>query len=208
MNILKRAGNYFFWKLYTPVSSEFWLKINGDKKISIIKEGMQMFGDNVSTLEMGAAEGYILRRLIIDGLVKNGVAFDILPDRLEKGKLRAKKEGISKNIKFISGDGRTLPFNNNEFDIVMLLDVLEHIHKKEDVIQALKEANRVAKKGILISIPHGNIKKFIDMDHIRVLLLHKNNWVYDPQMFQDELQKLSFRYQSISNILGWYVIRK
>ena len=44
-------------------------------------------------------------------------------------------------------DGRVLPFNDNEFDSVLFIDVLHHIDTPHDI---LKEAKRVSKKNIII----------------------------------------------------------
>lgn len=58
----------------------------------------------------------------------------------------------------IAGDGvlqcnleETLPFENNSFDIVTALDVIEHLNNPHF---AMSELIRVAKKGIIISLPN------------------------------------------------------
>ena len=45
----------------------------------------------------------------------------------------------------------TLPFNDNSFDIVCALDVLEHL---ENVHSAFKEVKRIGKKAAVISLPN------------------------------------------------------
>ncbi|MCX7919883.1 MAG: class I SAM-dependent methyltransferase [bacterium] len=63
----------------------------------------------------------------------------------------AKDTTPNTNIHYFVGDGSNLPINNNSFDIVILMDVLEHI---SDVNKLLNECNRILKiQGML----HANI---------------------------------------------------
>jgi len=53
-----------------------------------------------------------------------------------------------KNIKIIQGDAQSLPFKNNEFDIITATAVIEHLEKP---VQMIKESYRCLKpEGILI----------------------------------------------------------
>ena len=51
------------------------------------------------------------------------------------------------------GDIRSLPFQDNSFDVVTAFEVLEHV-AFEDVSKALAELKRVSSKFILISLPY------------------------------------------------------
>ncbi len=51
------------------------------------------------------------------------------------------------------GDIRTLPFKDNQFDTVLACEILEHI-PFSDVVQALKELQRVTKHAVVVSIPY------------------------------------------------------
>lgn len=53
----------------------------------------------------------------------------------------------------IVADVLALPFKDNEFDLVCLFEVLEHL-PFEKFDQALKEIARVSNKHVLISLPH------------------------------------------------------
>jgi len=55
---------------------------------------------------------------------------------------------------FLVADIRRLPFEDGEFDTVMLPDILEHLFWA-DVPQALKESGRVAQRKVLITVPDG-----------------------------------------------------
>lgn len=67
-----------------------------------------------------------------------------------------------------------LPFNDNSFDTVIMFEILEHV---QDPDRILKEAKRVAKKNILITVPNCEgfeklgsygltYNHFLAMDHI------------------------------------------
>lgn len=87
-----------------------------------------------SVLDVGCGDGSIARRILdhrpdlslegIDVLIRPETAIPVLPF-----------------------DGTTIPHPDNSFDAVMFVDVLHHT---EDPMVLLKEAVRVARKGILI----------------------------------------------------------
>ena len=54
------------------------------------------------------------------------------------------------HIKFVQGFAEDLPFEDNEFDTVILGDILEHV-KDTDIV--VKEAFRVCKNKLIITVP-------------------------------------------------------
>ena len=74
--------------------------------------------------------------------------------------LDIKDLSFTDSVKPIIYDGATIPFNDNEFDIALLLTVLHHTQKPEEII---KEAKRVATKIIIIEdlFTNNSDKKFI-----------------------------------------------
>ena len=64
--------------------------------------------------------------------------------------LEAKYPGL----RFVSADGRNLPFADLEFDFVHSSAVLEHVGSRDKQTQFLREAWRVARKGIFITTPN------------------------------------------------------
>jgi ubiquinone/menaquinone biosynthesis C-methylase UbiE len=60
---------------------------------------------------------------------------------------RISKEENKKLASITLGDARSLPFNDELFDLVLLFGPLYHLQKKEDRINVLCEAKRVLKKG-------------------------------------------------------------
>ena len=62
---------------------------------------------------------------------------------------------MARNRDFRVGSALDLPWEDDEFDTVLLPDVLEHL-AWVDVPKALAEANRVAKYRIVITVPNGD----------------------------------------------------
>lgn len=52
----------------------------------------------------------------------------------------------------VQGDIQALPFKNNQFDIVFMLDVLHHLETKHMRMNAIKESFRVSNKYIFLDI--------------------------------------------------------
>jgi len=96
-------------------------------------------------LEVGCGEGlvihYLSRRLPgarIDGL------------ELDAGAL-ARARALCPEVSLVRGDLFTLPFRNGSYDLVLCLEVLEHLPEPG---RALQEVRRVSAGGCLLSVPH------------------------------------------------------
>jgi len=103
-----------------------------------------------TVLELGCAEGYILSRIGRPGCV--GVDYD--RERIEFG-MGKYPFGMGKypGIRFYVIDVRYgLPFGDGSFDTVILPELLEHMDF-EDAKYVLGEAERVAKRKVLITLP-------------------------------------------------------
>lgn len=67
-------------------------------------------------------------------------AIDLSPDMIAIAKKNAEQAGVSDQINFLVGDATNLPFEDNEFGLVISHFMLHHIDHPEDL---LTEANRV-----------------------------------------------------------------
>lgn len=100
-----------------------------------------------SVLDVGCGEGVLTARWaerLGDGRV---VGVD-----LEDPKLRAQwaRRGRD-NLEFRAAGAERLPFGASEFDLVAAIEALEHI---EDAERTLAEMTRVARRHLLVSVPH------------------------------------------------------
>jgi len=96
------------------------------------------------TLDAGAGDGYITNLIKKKGLEVVG---------LEISDARIKNAKEKYNFDFVKGDVNNLPFPDNSFDTVVVSEVLEHT---DNIGQGLREAIRVAKKKVILTLPIGD----------------------------------------------------
>lgn len=96
-------------------------------------------------LEVGCGEGIVMRylrerhpRLAIDGVELDGTA-------LRTARARHPDRPL------LQGDVFRLPLRDASYDLVLCLEVLEHLG---DPARALVEIRRVARRGLILSVPH------------------------------------------------------
>lgn len=114
----------------------FWYRAMESNIIDLL-ERFQM--SNISILDAGCGTGGLSQKMMRFG---NVVAMDINPVALKY----AKRKKINKVLK---GSVEAIPFANNQFDILVSLDVLYHRKVNNDKL-ALKEFLRVLKPGGLL----------------------------------------------------------
>jgi 2-polyprenyl-3-methyl-5-hydroxy-6-metoxy-1,4-benzoquinol methylase len=98
-----------------------------------------------SVLDVGCGEGFTIERLLaVDGrLPMQGLDYDW------PALLRAQES--HPDVFFQMGDIRRLPYGRDSFDLVLCLEVLEHLREPS---AALDELKRVSGRHCLISVPN------------------------------------------------------
>lgn len=108
-----------------------------------------------SVLDAGCGSGDVVKYLISKGYKAKGIELsgqvlkDYSKDLLKKGIVQ-------------QGTLKSLPFKDNEFDVVFSSEVLEHIHE-EDIPVVVSELYRVCKNVIFLTIslrPSSNFNKY------------------------------------------------
>lgn len=104
------------------------------------------FIENGSVIDLGCGDGAFLDLLKGRGIMAEGA--DISEIAVKKSGDKGHKTVLLKH----EDEGR-LPFQDNQFDNVVLLDVLEHLYDPE---KFLREAVRICKLNMIISVPNFN----------------------------------------------------
>lgn len=94
-----------------------------------------------SVLDLGCGLGGYSEALAERGFEVR--ALDVAPDYVE----RARSIGVDAELY----DGQTIPLEDGSVDTVILLEVLEHL---DDPARLLREAQRVARSGVLVTTPN------------------------------------------------------
>lgn len=164
--------------------------------ISVVKK-------NFSVLDIGSGNGqYTIKtakycRKIIG--IENNVNQLNIGER-EKGRLKIK------NIQFIKADAEEkLKFDDKTFNLVLLLDVLEHLKKRK---QLLKEIFRVLKKEgkLVLSVPNVNTswKKLLRENGLPYYSDPDHKIEYDKKSIKKELEENGFKITWIKPIIYDY----
>ena len=206
----------FLIKIFNKLfSEEFQVKAFTPSKVKEVENIVKKFKSG-TCLEAGCAEGYILRTLLKKGYFKGGIAVDIRDYALERGRKSAKKEGILNKIKFKYADVTKLPFRKNEFDVVLLLDVLEHMKTNLSLNNTVTEGFRVSKKSLVIAIPQVYLNNplswlvYLDPDHFYTLIKNpKIHFVYSEKKFGNYLKKKGFKFKVVhGKVQNYFIVER
>lgn len=116
-----------------------WQKID---ELNFSKRAILNLVTHGSVFDIGCGDGLLMEHLKDNGLQVTGI--DISDKAIEICKNRG--------LECRQGDiTDTLPFQDNSFDNILLIDVLEHLFQPQEV---LKEAHRVCKEYVFISVPN------------------------------------------------------
>lgn len=106
-------------------------------------------------LEIGCGSGLIVAELSRFIGIENTIGSDLSLPILYSAKTSAS------NNKYVLADGEVLPFKDSSLDLVLIVDVLEHI---PDSTKMLKEVKRIS-KNLVLSVP-------LESGHLSNLVYH------------------------------------
>ena len=182
--------------------------LTGEAAASTVEKLTRLFPlENARVLELGSGLGSVLlemrrRKLDAVGLEPSEEWCGIIRRRLER-------DGLAGNC-VVQGIGEHLPFADSSVDLVVSLQVLEHVQEPERV---LREIDRVLRPGGILYLSAPNYFSFSE-DHYRVLwfpgLTHRTGSWYlrlrgrDPDFYLHHVNNLTwFQVQRAAKELGW-----
>jgi len=101
-------------------------------------------------LDVGCGRGEVVFQSAARGATATGVDFSDAAIEIANDTRGKQTPEIRERVTFINGDAESLPFGDRSFTKVFLLDVVEHLEKRE-LLQVLRETARVLRdEGTLI----------------------------------------------------------
>ncbi len=111
-----------------------WVVALHQKKVKYLMELIgPLLGESKKVLDLGCGSGEVSKTLMESGYLVTSV------DVVDKVKVDG--------VKVLVYNGVNIPFNDNEFEVILLITVLHHVKDFENL---LVEAGRVAKKVIVV----------------------------------------------------------
>jgi len=98
-----------------------------------------------------------VKKVSPESVLEIGVGSNTVSDYLKRRGVKVTTCDIDKNLNPDHvADVRKLPFEDHQFDLILICEVLEHI-PYEDQKVALSELKRVSKKNVIISVPYSQL---------------------------------------------------
>lgn len=150
---LSKCGGYEEWQKSKGFELEPRLKKS--LELARIKEGMKV-------LDFGCGRGEITIQSAIHKADVIGIDYSKDAIELAKSSVNMLPSDVKKRIALRLSNSKILPFEDNTFDIIFFLDVMEHLYP-EELYFLLKEFNRVLKPNgriIIHTAPNKNFQKY------------------------------------------------
>ncbi len=132
-----------------------------------------------SILDVGCGQGFPMKMIKNRMKVKKSIGVDLFRPYIEIGK----KSKI--HDQYVIADVRNIKFKERSFDVVLALQILEHLNKKE-AWQLLDKIEKIAKKQVIIATPVG--KMYHPPVDNNKLQLHKS--AFYPEEFEKRGYKI------------------
>ena len=144
-------------------------------------------GDKV--LDVGCAKGFLVKDLLAEGIDAYGV------DVSEYALMNCEPEAVGR---LHIGSAEHLPFPDKSFDVVLAINVLHNLHKPE-LIQALHEMERLARKGKFVQVDSYRTEEERAIFESWVLTAHTYGYPHEWRALFDEAGYTGDHYWTLIN---------
>ncbi|KKQ73861.1 MAG: Methyltransferase type 11 [Candidatus Woesebacteria bacterium GW2011_GWB1_38_5b] len=179
-----------YQNIYTQEASHFYYSANHEIVLSLLRrytpdggpQGLLRGESKLKILDAGCGTGLLAKKL---GKYGDVVGLDLSDDALSF----ARKRGV----KVKKGSISMLPFKTNEFDVLISIDVINHLWVKDE-LKAFREFYRVLKPGGLL-IMRVSANPWLRLKHDEhVLISHR----YSKDELKRSLNKAKFKILKLS----------
>ena len=170
--------------LYDDVAAQWWSDdVRWIRTLKNMVPGrLKYFDQHVDwqdkkVLDLGCAGGFMAEALDDRGAQVTGI--DPAAQAIEAARKHAENRGISYDV----GVGEDLPYADNTFDVVVCVDVLEHV---QDLAKVIQEVKRTLKSGGLFffdTINRNPVATFVTITIAEDVLKLLPKDTHDPAMF-------------------------
>ncbi|MEL6243000.1 MAG: bifunctional 2-polyprenyl-6-hydroxyphenol methylase/3-demethylubiquinol 3-O-methyltransferase UbiG [Pseudomonadota bacterium] len=135
--------------------------------------------NGLTVLDLGCAGGFMAEALAVRGAAVTGI--DPAEQAINAARVHAAETGLE--IQYDVGVGEELPYENAAFDVVVCVDVLEHVG---DLTKVLADVARVLKPGGLFlfdTINRNLLSRFATITFAENILRLLPKGTHDPALF-------------------------
>jgi SAM-dependent methyltransferase len=142
--------------------------------------------ENAVVLDYGSGRGAVLQR--VGNRVRKGIGVE-LDERLVE---TANRINCFDHIEYVQGDGKnTLPFDSSSFDIILAMDVLEHVGDERPY---LREFYRLLRPNgsLVVEVPAKGPFRALDIGNIKYNFPRLHRWFYHYVARQPDYYEQNF----------------
>lgn len=136
-----------------------------------------------TVLDVGCAEGFVLNELFQRGVAARLIGIDVDAAAIARGKQ------LFPHLDLRHGDGLQIDAIDGSYDLVLALEILEHLNEPELL---LAELRRVSRRHCIVSVPHepwfclANLARLKNVSRWGNDIEHLNHW--NPRVFPKFLE--------------------
>lgn len=197
-------GNYEKYMTKNPLKRKMVERLN-KKIVGYVQQICEQIREKdkdkvVKILDAGCGEGFIT-----DLLARNVENVELIGLEYTREAIDIAK-AANQEISFVQGDIYAIPFEKNEFDLVLCTEVLEHLERPD---RALRELTRVASHTILLTVLSepwfcmGNLLTLKNVSRFGNPIDHINHWTYGG--FKKYVHSLTEGGQIYSRSFPWTI---
>jgi 2-polyprenyl-3-methyl-5-hydroxy-6-metoxy-1,4-benzoquinol methylase len=98
----------------------------------------RVLANGQKVLELGCGEGNLSLHLAQRGMTVTGI--DLSPERIARAELKARNQGLGRNVCFVAGDLNTLSLEPCAYDCIVAHDALHHMLAIDRLLDEVKQS--------------------------------------------------------------------
>ena len=136
------------------------------------------------TLTDGVYDGAVLKRLLAARIIRQGIGVDVNAEVVTGAHASLPADLTLTQIR----KAEPLPFSDNCFDSVSVLDVIEHVVDQDFI---LRECQRVLRPGgaMVVTVPGQHIFSFLDIGNFKFRFPRLHRWYYSRKYSPEAYRK-------------------